>query len=265
MVCFKDMTLPEIARYLDHKRALTPTEMHALSIDRRAGAALLLKKYKLKLELKQRELERLQNMLAEEKALWAEGYKAVAGVDEAGRGPLAGPVFAAAVVLKPGQVFAGLNDSKQLSATMREKLFEQIIQETAGYGIGSASKDEIDSLNIHAASMLAMQRSLEKLPLTPDFILVDGYSIKAVSCRQKAIKGGDNKSLSIAAASVLAKVSRDSIMKNLHLRYPHYGFDRNMGYGTDEHQKALLLYGPCPEHRCSFNLGGEGSQKRYDR
>ncbi len=262
MVCFKNMTLPELTRYLDQKNELTPAEMHALAIDRRAGAALLLKKYRLQLELKQRELERLQKMLTEEKALWAEGYRAVAGIDEAGRGPLAGPVFAAAVVLKPGQVFTGLNDSKQLSAAMREELFEQIIQEATGYGIGSASKDEIDSLNIHAASMLAMQRSLEKLPLTPDFILVDGYTIKAVSFRQKALKGGDCISLSIAAASVLAKVSRDSIMKNLHLRYPHYGFNRNMGYGTAEHQKALLIHGPCPEHRCSFNLSGEALGKR---
>lgn len=257
MVSFKEMTLRELADYLDQKKELTPAEVSGLVNDRRAGAALLLKKYFLRQELEQKELRRLEKMLVEEKSLWANGYKFVAGVDEAGRGPLAGPVIAAAVVLKPDQIFAGLNDSKQLSPVKREELFEQIIQEAAAYGIGSASKDEVDSLNIHGASMLAMQRSLKKLHPAPDYILVDGFPIKGLSCRQKAVKGGDGISLSIAAASVLAKVSRDCIMKDLHHRYPHYGFNRNMGYGTAEHRKALTIYGPCPEHRCSFNLHGD--------
>lgn len=248
------MTLSELAAYMHGKKVLTHEEITALEKDRRTGTALLLKQYRLCLEKEQKENKRLQLMLTEEKSLWESGYRFVAGVDEAGRGPLAGPVVAAAVVLKPGQVFLGLNDSKQLSAAKREALFEVIIQETESYGIGSASKDEIDSLNIHSASLLAMKRSLDKLNVKPDFILVDGFAIKNYPCKQRAIKSGDTVSLSIAAASVLAKVSRDMIMKDLHIIYPQYGFNRNMGYGTAEHQKALFTFGPCPEHRCSFKL-----------
>lgn len=251
---FEKKTLSELTAYLHGRKELTHEEISALEKDRRAGVTLLLKQHRSRLEKEQKEVERLQLMLTEEKLLWECGYRAVAGVDEAGRGPLAGPVVAAAVVLKPGQVFTGLNDSKQLSAAKREMLFEAIIQNAESYGIGSASKDEIDDLNIHSASLLAMKRSLDKLNIKPDYILVDGFAVKNYPCRQRAIKKGDAISLSIAAASVLAKVSRDMIMKDLHLLYPQYGFNRNMGYGTAEHQKALATFGPCPEHRCSFKL-----------
>lgn len=196
-------------------------------------------------------------MLIEEKNLWQQGYNIVAGIDEAGRGPLAGPVVAAAVVFSPGTRISYLNDSKQLTARKRELLFDEIIFKSKTYGIGSASSSEIDHLNIHAASFLAMERALRKMSLEPDFILVDGFVIPRCSYKQKAITGGDSKSLSIAAASILAKVTRDKMMQNLHLKYPRYGFCRNMGYGTLEHRRAIAEFGPCSEHRRTFKLTGE--------
>lgn len=251
---FDNMTITELAAYLERREELSPEEIAALKDDRRRGAADLLARFQRRKEAGLKEEARLQKMLVEEKKLWLQGYTSVAGVDEAGRGPLAGPVLAAAVVFSPVTVIQGLNDSKQLSALAREKLFELIIQESETYGIGSATREEIDRLNIHAASMLAMRRALERLNATPDIVLVDGFPIAHCPFRQKAIKSGDTLSLSIAAASVLAKVARDKIMADLHDRYPHYGFNRNMGYGTLEHRQALAKHGPCSEHRQSFRL-----------
>lgn len=190
----------------------------------------------------------------EENYYWDQGLLNLAGLDEAGRGPLAGPVVAAAVVLEPGTVIQHLNDSKQLSVKRREQLFEEIIFRSKSYGIGSASSVEIDQLNIHCASLLAMQRALDKIKPEPDFILVDGFPLPGSSCGQKAIIGGDARSLTIAAASVLAKVSRDRIMQRLHEKYPNYAFNRNMGYGTVEHRQAISKFGLTPEHRKSFQL-----------
>lgn len=193
-------------------------------------------------------------MLFEEKILWSRGYRYIAGLDEAGRGPLAGPVMAAAVVFKPGITIDGLNDSKKLAAAKREALFEKIITQAEAYGIGSATRAEIDRYNIHRASMMAMKRALEKLAVKPDYLLVDGFSITNYPLEQKALTGGDSLSLSIAAASVLAKVTRDKIMLNLHDLYPQYNFMQNKGYGTLEHRQAIYSHGPCPEHRTSFTL-----------
>ena len=251
---FDKMTIRELTAHLERREELSPEEIAALKDDGRRGAADLLARFQRRKEAGLKEEARLQKMLVEEKKLWEQGYKSVAGVDEAGRGPLAGPVLAAAVVFSPVTVIQGLNDSKQLSASTREKLFELIIQESETYGIGSATREEIDRLNIHAASMLAMKRALERLSFSPDIVLVDGFPIVHCPFRQKAIKGGDTLSLSIAAASVLAKVARDKIMADLHDRYPHYGFNRNMGYGTLEHRQALAKHGPCSEHRQSFRL-----------
>jgi len=251
---FQKMTIPELKAFLDKKGDLSPEEEELIKGDRRRGAADLLKKYNRKKENREREESRLRRMLAEEELLSKKGFKAVAGVDEAGRGPLAGPVIAAAVILKPGVMINDLKDSKQLSTRAREKIFEQVVLNALCYGIGSASREEIDRLNIYAASMLAMRRALERLAVKPDYVLVDGFPIRECPFEQKAIKGGDNLSLSIAAASVLAKVSRDQMMLDLHQKHPRYGFDRNMGYGTAEHREAISRYGPCPEHRRSFNL-----------
>lgn len=248
------MTLSELALYLEQKDELSADEEVLLKEDKRRGAAELLNRFYRRRAAGAREQKRLERLLVEEKALWQEGCRAVAGVDEAGRGPLAGPVVAAAVIFNPGNVVEGLNDSKQLTAKAREKLFEQIIIKAFAYGLGSASRAEIDSLNIHAASMLAMRRALASLPVLPDYILVDGFPIRDCPSRQKAIRGGDARSLSIAAASILAKVSRDRLMVQLHRRYPRYGFDRNKGYATADHCRALTAYGPCPAHRQSFRL-----------
>lgn len=252
---FEQMTIAELTRYLEQKEELCPQEEELLRADKRRGVADLLERYYRRKERNNNEEIRLQKMLAEEKLLWNQGYKVVAGTDEAGRGPLAGPVVAAAVVLDPdAEPIIGLNDSKKLSKVAREKIFDQIVINTRSYAIASASCHEIDQCNIHAASLLAMQRALDKLSLKPDFVLVDGFKIKGCQLRQKALISGDTVSLSIAAASVLAKVARDKIMDEMHQKYPSYGFIHNKGYGTAEHREAIVQFGPCPEHRRSFRL-----------
>lgn len=248
------MTITELALYIDQADNLTPEIEEALIKDTRRGAAALLERHRKKQERHAKETARLEKMLLYEKQLWEKGFQAVAGIDEAGRGPLAGPVVAAAVVFFPGTLIDSLNDSKQLSAAKRGSLFEEIILNGKAYGIGSASQEEIDHINIHQATFLAMKRALAKLPDQPDFILVDGFTMPEPPCRQKAIKNGDALSLSIAAASVLAKVARDTMMLRLHEKYPQYGFNHNKGYGTADHCAALNKYGPCPAHRVSFRL-----------
>lgn len=176
----------------------------------------------------------------------------VAGVDEAGRGPLAGPVYAAAVILVPGQPIRGLRDSKELSRELREKLAERIRSRALAFAVASASVAEIDSLNIFHASMLAMRRAVELLPEGCDFALIDGNARPDLQMPCKPIVSGDAKVAAIAAASVLAKVARDAVMCALHLDYPHYGFNQHMGYATSFHLTALRTHGPTPEHRRSF-------------
>ena len=248
------MTVKEVKVFLQQAKELTPGQASLLENDQRRGVVELYKRYCYQKEAKIREKNRLEAMLSEELQLISKGFKAIAGVDEAGRGPLAGPVIAAAVILKPGVLIDRLNDSKQLSTKTRESLFEQVILNALSYGIAGATSEEIDQLNIHAATMLAMQRALEKLSLKPDYVLVDGFKIKDCMFRQKAIKGGDCLSMSIAAASILAKVSRDKIMANLHHQYPEYGFDRNKGYGTVAHREAITKHGLCPAHRRTFSM-----------
>lgn len=176
----------------------------------------------------------------------------VTGVDEAGRGPLAGPVVAAAVILNPQAIPPGLNDSKKLNPTQREALFT-VITASAQYGIGHASVEEIDTINILNATLLAMQRAIVALPIVPQHILVDGNRLPpSLPCNATAIVKGDSKSLSIAAASIIAKVTRDRIMQQLCAEFPHYGFSRHAGYGTKAHLAALQQRGPCPQHRQSF-------------
>lgn len=254
MLTFQKMTLAELAAYIEKRTELTSEEEERLASDGRNGALALLNKYKRNIELRAKETARLEKMLCEEKQLWGKGFKFIAGIDEAGRGPLAGPVVAAAVVLSPGTLIENLNDSKQLSAARRRFLYDEIILKAQSYGLGSATREEIDRFNIHQATFIAMKRALEKLSAKPDYLLVDGFPLPGPSCPQKALKGGDALSLSIAAASVLAKVTRDNMMLKLHDKYPQYGFNRNMGYGTNDHCVALNNYGPCPAHRTSFRL-----------
>ena len=176
----------------------------------------------------------------------------VAGVDEAGRGPLAGDVFAAAVILDRDCMIEGLDDSKKLSFKKREELFEKIINNSLAYGIATASVAEIDRLNILEATVLAMNRAIKLLKVNPDFALIDGNYSKGIICDNIAVIGGDRKSASIAAASILAKVSRDRYMLEIADKYPVYNFSKHKGYGTKEHIEAIKKYGVCKLHREKF-------------
>lgn len=181
-----------------------------------------------------------------------EGYKIICGVDEAGRGPLAGPVYAAAVVLEKGQTIEGVNDSKKLSEKKRELLFDKIINECKDYSIGTASEKEIDELNILQATFLAMKRAVGGLSVKPDCALVDGNQIPNLDCDVTTVVKGDAKSESIAAASILAKVSRDRYMLEMAEKYPQYGFEKHKGYGTKLHYEMIEKYGICDIHRKTF-------------
>lgn len=186
-----------------------------------------------------------------EAALENEGLTPIAGVDEAGRGPWAGPVVAAAVILDKNTPIRGITDSKKLAKVRRERLYHSI-QQTAIVGVGLATVEEIDSLNILSATLLAMTRALEALTIKPAAVLVDGNKAPKLAIPAKPIVRGDALSLSIAAASIIAKVTRDQIMKELADAHPEYGWDRNAGYGTAEHQAGLLNHGPTCHHRRTF-------------
>jgi ribonuclease HII len=189
-----------------------------------------------------------------EKHLWSTGVPLIAGIDEAGRGPLAGPVVAAAAVLPAEFRLRGLNDSKQLTEIVREQLFQALTipGKLVCYGIGIAEPGEIDRLNILRATFLAMERAIAALSVPPDHLLIDGLPVPVFKQPQTAIVGGDGKSMSIAAASVIAKVTRDRMMRNWHSEYPQYDFDQNKGYGTPAHLASLQIHGPCAIHRRSF-------------
>ncbi|PZU93429.1 MAG: ribonuclease HII [Chelatococcus sp.] len=182
----------------------------------------------------------------------AEGLWPLAGIDEVGRGPLAGPVVAAAVILDPKAVPDGLDDSKKLSAMRREELFADIAASALAIGVASATAMEIDALNIRQATLLAMRRAVAALPVVPAGALVDGNDPPALPCRCEAIIQGDGLVASIAAASIVAKVTRDRMMARLARLYPAYGFGSHVGYGTAAHRAAIKAHGPCPEHRYSF-------------
>lgn len=187
-----------------------------------------------------------------EKEALAKGYKSVCGVDEAGRGPLAGPVCAAAVILPEGVIIDGVNDSKKLSEKKRESLFDVIREQALSYSIAYATVDEIEEINILNATMLAMRRAIDGLEIKADYAMIDGNKIPPLDIDAECIVKGDAKSMSIACASILAKVSRDRLLYKYAEEYPMYGFDKHKGYGTMVHREAILKYGPCPYHRKSF-------------
>lgn len=180
------------------------------------------------------------------------GYRLVAGLDEAGRGPLAGPVVAAAVILPRRFRLVGLDDSKQLTHPERERLYHEIRRRAVGVGVGQASEREIDAMNIVEATRLAMRRAIQALPSPPDYLLLDAIELPAFHLPQRAVIKGDALSVSIAAASIVAKVIRDRVMSVYHRRYPQYNFLAHKGYGTAEHLRMLAAYGPCAIHRRSF-------------
>ena len=187
-----------------------------------------------------------------ENQLHDEGFSIVCGVDEAGRGPLCGPVFAAACILPDGLVLEGLNDSKKLTPKKRDKLFDLICENAIAYYIASASVEEIDELNILEADLLAMRRAIDGLSVKADFALIDGNIARDFQIPARAVIGGDAKSPSIAAASILAKVARDRDCIELDAQYPQYGIAKHKGYGTKQHMEALRTHGPSPIHRKQF-------------
>ena len=187
-----------------------------------------------------------------ERAVYAEGFGRICGVDEAGRGPLAGPVCAAAVTLPEGLVIAGLDDSKKLTEKRREKLYDEIVEKTLDCSIAFASVEEIEELNILGATYLAMNRAVAGLGREVQLALIDGDRTQGIECRCRSVVGGDGLCADIAAASVLAKVTRDRYMREMAEKYPRYGFEKHKGYGTAAHYAAIRELGPCPIHRPSF-------------
>lgn len=187
----------------------------------------------------------------EEKA-WAQGYSAVCGVDEAGRGPLAGPVCAAAVILPAGVVIDGLNDSKKLSEKKREALFDVITENAVAWSVSLVDEKTIDEINILQATYRAMQQAVEGLPRPAEFVYVDGNRSEGLSLPHECVVSGDARIPSVAAASIIAKVTRDRLMRDFAVRYPAYGFEKHKGYGSRAHYAALLEHGPCPIHRMTF-------------
>lgn len=219
--------------------------------DQRAGIKKLVERGRRKLEEKAAEESRLDTMLSYERSYDQARY--ICGVDEAGRGPLAGPVVAAAVIFPKDVTIAYLNDSKQLSAKRRELLYDEIMEKAVSVGVGMASPARIDEINILQATYEAMREAIDKLSVRPDVLLNDAVIIPGIDdIPQEKIIKGDAKSLSIAAASVIAKVTRDRMMMAYHQLYPEYGFDKHKGYGTAEHITALQNVGPSPIHRRSF-------------
>ncbi|HHW02891.1 MAG TPA: ribonuclease HII [Thermoanaerobacterales bacterium] len=206
-----------------------------------------------------KEIIRLSKLYDMEWGLRQKGHVFIAGVDEAGRGPLAGPVVAGAVILEPNTPLIDLidlKDSKLLSEKKREAVYEKVVKAAVSYAFDVVDREYIDEHNILNATLYAMKRAVEKLSVKPDFILVDALKIPGIDIPQQAIVHGDNLCACIAAASVVAKVERDRIMKNYDKIYPQYGFSRNKGYGTKEHVNSIKKYGFCPIHRKSFSIKG---------
>ena len=218
--------------------------------DERSGVAALVRRARKRLEAEHQEDLRIEKMLIYERKYAEDGV--IAGIDEAGRGPLAGPVVAAAVILNPDDPIRYVNDSKQLSEKRREELFEEIMSRAVSVGIGIESPETIDEINILQADYAAMRKAISELQPAPQIILNDAVTIPEVKLHQVPIIKGDAKSLSIAAASIIAKVTRDRMMYDLDSLYPEDGFAKHKGYGTAEHIAAIRKYGPCPVHRLSF-------------
>jgi ribonuclease HII len=255
-------------RFLDSGAAVTPQALARLRRDPRLGVRRLYAQLKARYERQRDEDRRLDAMLHFERVLWKSGVARVAGVDEVGVGPLAGPVVAAAVVFPPGVEVSGVDDSKKLDPERRCELDVEIRRRAAAVAIGAAEVGEIDRLNVYHAGLLAMRRAVEALPEPPQHVLVDAREIPGVALPQNRFDKGDGINYSIAAASIVAKVHRDRLMVDLDRRYPGYGFARHKGYSTAEHQEAIRRLGPCDVHRLSYpflrELCGEFSELFYE-
>jgi len=193
-----------------------------------------------------------RDLYAYEKRAMSRGFSAIAGVDEAGRGALAGPVVAAAVILSPDGDYAGIDDSKKLTSRQREMCFDKIMSQAIAVGIGYGDSVLVDTVNILQATLQAMTEAVRSLPVVPDFLLIDGISSPTLSIPTQTIKKGDSASVSIASASIIAKVTRDRLMVTLGEKYPEYGFRVHKGYGSSAHMASIASFGPCPVHRMTF-------------
>ena len=265
---FSDLSIEEIRQQcLDGQKPVSAQILNKLRRDPRLGVRKLREILAKRYEQERGERLRLQNRLNFERVLWKSGIRTVAGVDEVGVGPLAGPVVAAAVVFPPNTELDGIDDSKQLDSERRTKLAARIREHATAIGVGSAEVGEIDRLNIYHAGLLAMRRAIEDLPAAPEHVLVDARIIPGVSIPQNSFNKGDGINFSIAAASIIAKTHRDRLMEDLEKEYPGYGFAQHKGYSTPEHQNAIRELGPCPIHRLSYQfireLCGEFSELFY--
>ncbi len=255
----RNRNINQLKDLITQRSSLSEGEILLLQRDKRKGVQELLSNY---LRLRERDAAkkaRLRMMSRREKELQARGYTLVAGIDEVGRGPLAGPVVAAAVILdwQKGSLWDELDDSKKLTAQTRERLFALLADEAMSIAVGIVDHAIIDHMNIYQASLQAMRLAVRQLYPQPHYLLCDGFPIPGIDLPQEGIKGGDACCLSIAAASIVAKVIRDQIMNGFDALYPGYGFARHKGYPTGLHHETLRLLGPSPLHRCSFKWGIE--------
>lgn len=257
----QNSSIAQIREYIGHlAQQLSPNSEHdesfkalkdiitCLEKDSRKGAKIIIRSANRVMESH----NHWQQMMAYEKELMGKGYKLIAGVDEAGRGPLAGPVVAASVILDYNTFIPGVNDSKKLSKSQRESLYDEIQQKAIAIGIGIVDVATIDRINILRASLEAMCQAVQTLPVQPNFLLVDGLYCPNTNLPMKPLVLGDSLSLSIASASIVAKVARDRMMDSYDETYPQYGFSQNKGYPTPDHLSALKRFGPCEIHRRSF-------------
>ncbi|MGE4282891.1 MAG: ribonuclease HII [Clostridia bacterium] len=250
---YSSMNAKAINTYLDTLEIdALEKEMPILKSSARSTVLKLVTKYNNRIEKHYRELERIKQLYRFEEQLYRQGLQYIAGVDEAGRGPLAGSVFAAAVILKPGTIIKGINDSKKLSEAKREEIFKEIIEKAEYYNVASVTGEEIDEINIRNAAFKAMGKAVQGLDILPQFVLIDGDDVKEMNIQHQCIVKGDSLSISIAAASILAKVSRDRYIREYDKIYPQYGFASHKGYGTKEHIDSIKKFGLCPIHRRSF-------------
>lgn len=247
------LTLTQVRlRYVVEGRPLDTATEAALKADARAGAKAILTAVARRRSANRSEGQRLRNLVRYENKLWSARVVRVAGVDEAGMSPLAGPVCAAAVIFDPGSRIPGVDDSKKLDAAARDRLAAEIKETAAAWSVGFAEVGEIDTINIYWAGLLAMRRAIEGLVVAPEHLLLDARRLKDVPIPQQSIVRGDCKSLSIAAASILAKTARDALMHRLDADHPGYGFARHKGYPVREHLVAFKKLGASPAHRRSF-------------
>jgi len=251
------------ARWFSDSSQPVPADvLRELHGDTRRGIQDLLARAQRQAEKCRKSRQRAMELLRHEKPLWARGLTHVAGIDEAGMGPLAGPVIAAAVILPPATVLPGLDDSKVLTRRQREDLFARLQDLALGIGVGRAEPAEVDRLNIYRAGLLAMTRAVAALPHPPDYLLLDARDLPDLAIPQESLIGGDRRSASIAAASVVAKVTRDGLMEQYEEIYPGYGFKRHKGYPTADHRRAILRLGRTPIHRRTFTVSRPPAHKK---